>query len=49
MVAVGAALLLVLCVDCAMYLALSGESATWETLLRRAPGWMCTLLHACSA
>ena len=48
-VAVGAAFLLILCVDCAVYLALSGEQAGWEAVLRRAPGWVCSLLRACSA
>ncbi|WP_394706517.1 hypothetical protein [uncultured Hydrogenophaga sp.] len=47
--AMAAALLLVICVDCAVYLALSGEPAAWETLLLRAPGWVCAQWRACSA
>lgn len=47
--AIGAAALLVLYVDCAIYLALSGEPVSWTAMLHKAPQWLCGLLRACSA
>lgn len=47
--AVGAAALLVLGVDCAIYLALSGEPPSLAAVLQQAPRWLCGLLRICSA
>lgn len=47
--AIGAAALLVLGVDCAIYLALSGEPVSWAAVLQKAPHWICRLLRVCSA
>lgn len=48
-VAVGAAALLVLGVDCAIYLALWGEPPSVAAVLHQASQWICRLLRACSA
>ena len=47
--AIATATLLVLSVDCAIYLALSGEPPSLAVLLQQAPRWICGLLRACSA
>jgi hypothetical protein len=46
--AIGAAVLLVLGVDCAIYLALSGEPPSLALVLHQAPRWFCGLLRTCS-
>lgn len=47
--AVGAAALLVLGVDCAIYLALAGEPPSLSAVWQQASRWLCGLLHICSA
>lgn len=48
--AFGMAALLVLGVDCAIYLAVvSGEPPSLAVVLQQAPRWICGLLRACSA
>jgi hypothetical protein len=48
-VAIGTATLFVLSVNCAVYLALSGEPPSLAVVLQQAPRWICGLLRACSA
>lgn len=47
--AIGIAVLLVLGVDCAVYLAFSGEPPSLAVLWQQASRWLCGLLRTCSA
>jgi hypothetical protein len=48
-VAIGAATLFVLGVECALYLALSGEPPSLALVVQQAPRWFCGLLRVCSS
>ena len=48
-VAIGMAALLVLGVDCAVYLALTGEPPSLALVAQQAPRWFCGLLRVCSS
>ncbi len=47
--AVAAATLLALGMDCAIYLAFTGEPASLEAVVRQVPQWFCGVLRVCSA
>lgn len=48
-VAIGTATLFVLGVECAIYLALSGEPPSLALMVQQAPRWLCALLRVCSS
>ena len=47
--AVAAATLVALGLECAIYLAFTGEAASLVTVARQVPQWICGALRACSA
>jgi hypothetical protein len=47
--AVGTATLLVLGVDCAIYLSLTGEPPSLDLVAQQATRWFCGLMRTCSS
>lgn len=47
--AVAAATLVALGMDCAIYLAFTGEPASLVAVVRQVPQWLCGVLRVCSA